>query len=117
MTMQLISTVTVGAGGAASIDFTSIAGTYTDILLVHSLRINDASYGADSVIQFNADTGANYSFRRLAGDGGSASSGSGSNNGLYCLAGVATGTTADANTFGNASVYIPNYAGLSLIHI
>ena len=38
MTYTLISTVTVGAGGAASIDFNSIPGTYTDLLLVVSVR-------------------------------------------------------------------------------
>ena len=37
-TYTLISSVTVGAGGASSIDFTSIPATYTDLLVKFSLR-------------------------------------------------------------------------------
>jgi hypothetical protein len=32
-TMTALSTVTVGAGGAATIDFTSIPQTYTDLIV------------------------------------------------------------------------------------
>jgi hypothetical protein len=35
---SLIETVTVGAGGAASIEWTGIAGTGQDLLVVFSLR-------------------------------------------------------------------------------
>ena len=38
VTHNLISTITVGSGGAASIDFTSIPQTYTDLLVKISLR-------------------------------------------------------------------------------
>jgi len=108
-TFVKIATVTVGSGGAASMDFTSIPSTYTDLLIYHSCRVNDAANAADMNIQFNADTGANYSFRRLTGDGSAAASGSGSSNALFYLAGLGTGTSATANTFGNTMVYIPNY--------
>ena len=37
-TYTLISSVTVGAGGASSIDFTSIPSTYTDLLVKISAR-------------------------------------------------------------------------------
>jgi hypothetical protein len=108
-TFVKIASVTVGAGGTSSIDFSSIPSTYTDLVIYHSCRINDASNAADMNIQFNADTGANYSFRRLTGDGSAAASSSGSSNALFYLAGLGTGTTATANTFGNTMVYIPNY--------
>jgi hypothetical protein len=39
---NLIATTTVGSGGAASIDFTGIPQTYTDLFLVSSLRSNAA---------------------------------------------------------------------------
>ena len=37
-TYTLISSVTVGSGGAASIEFTSIPSTYTDLVLKLSAR-------------------------------------------------------------------------------
>ena len=66
-TYELIASYTVGAGGAASIDFTSIPATYTDLVLKLSSRT--ATGGANDVyIQFNTDsTSANYSERQLQG--------------------------------------------------
>ena len=37
-TFVKIATVTVGSGGAATIDFSSIPSTYTDLCIKHSLR-------------------------------------------------------------------------------
>lgn len=108
MAITKIQTVTVGAGGAASIDFTSIPGTYTDLMVVLSLRVNNASNGTDALVQFNSDsTGANYSWRRFTGNGATASdSGSG-----YRLLGLTNGGAETSNTFGSMSAYIPNYTG------
>lgn len=111
MTLQIykITSVEVGSAGASSIDFTSIPQGYRDLLIVHSSRVNDASISSDIVVQFNGDTGANYSFRRLNANGASVTSDAGSSNALYGIAGVVSGTTATASTFGNVQVYIPNY--------
>lgn len=115
MSLTLISTVTVGSGGAASIDFTSIAGTYTDLIVVWSLRSNRAS-GLDPVkVTFNGAT-TNYSGRTLIGFGSGAGY-SETNIDQYSnplpymnvYGGVAANATA--NTFSNASMVIPNYAG------
>ena len=111
MTMTLISTVTVGSGGAAGIDFTSIPQTYTDLFLFVSGR--SASGGAttaDLLIRVN-DVATSYSERYLLGSGSSASSGSFSGNGDLILKGMCGGSSSTSNTFGNASIYIPNYAG------
>lgn len=107
--MQLIQTVTVGAGGAASIDFTSIPATFTDLVIVTSLR-GSGTDPQDSYIQFNADTGSNYSFRRLYGEG----SGSGQTDGVSGASTAGrvsrvTGTSYTSNTFTNDTIYIPNY--------
>jgi hypothetical protein len=110
MTMTLIETKTLGTD-QSSVSFTSIPQDGTDLLLVHSAKVNDASISADLVIQFNGDTGANYSFRRLNGTGATATSDTGSSNALFFLAGPATGTTATSNTFGTGQMYIPNYTG------
>jgi hypothetical protein len=104
MTMTLIESKTLGAA-AASIEFTSIPQDGTDLVVLLNLRGNDASTVSDSLIQFNGDTGANYAWRRLTGGGDFVGTDSG--NGF--LSGSIPGATATSNTFGNATVYIPNY--------
>jgi hypothetical protein len=103
----LISTQTVGAGGAASIDFSSIPQTYTDLLLVFTLR-DDRSGGAWNSpigLQINGVT-TNRSMRDLSQQQGTVASGTATNEW------VASGDSpsATANTFGNGQIYIPNYA-------
>jgi hypothetical protein len=97
-----IASVTVGAGGASSIDFTSIPSTYTDLLIVSSLR--NTSGGAGAQMKFNATAGTT---RYIEGNGASVSSGT--DTAMY--AGDLTASTNTANTFSSNSVYIPNYAG------
>jgi hypothetical protein len=66
-----IATTTLGSA-QASYSFTSIPSTYTDLVLV----FNGGSTGAavNAVVQFNGDTGSNYSHRQVSGDGTTASS-------------------------------------------
>ena len=110
--IQIGSTVTVGAGGAASIDFTSIPATYTDLLIKLSVRSDQAaSNGQDIYVQFNGDTGSNYSFRRLYGTGSAAASDSASASATAGRVGRATSATSTASTFASNNIYIPNYAG------
>lgn len=107
---QIGSAVTVGAGGASSIDFTSIPNTYTDLVVKISARTNRSGQPNDDIlVQVNGNTSAIYSQRRAVGNGASvfSDSSSGSNVGVS----FATGPTATASTFGNAEIYIPNYAG------
>jgi hypothetical protein len=102
-TYTLISSVTVGSGGAATIDFTSIPSTYTDLLVSTSLRITAASGSTN--ITFNSNT-SNYTNRWLQGDGSSATSGN--NAGRFAEVPNYSGYTA--STFSNSQIYIPNYA-------
>ena len=68
-----IASQTLGSA-AASITFSSIPGTYTDLRLVLT---GATSVGGDAlVLQFNADTATNYSSTILSGYGSSASSSS-----------------------------------------
>jgi hypothetical protein len=101
---NLIGTTTVGSGGAASIDFTGIPQTFTDLMLVTSVR--STSTGLGLIIQYNGVTGS-YTARYLEGDGASASSGTLSIN----RAGNSVSSSYTANVFANNSLYIPNYAG------
>ena len=103
-TFTLIASSTVGAGGAATIDFSSIPSTYTDLQLLVSVR-EETSANAVVSITFNGSS-ANRSTRYLQGNGSAASSGN--TSGLQIISAQPTDT---ANTFGSATIYIPNYAG------
>ena len=106
-----IASVTVGAGGASSIDFTSIPSTYTDLVVKLSGRTayNNIAGSISAYVRFNGDTGSNYSGRRVIGTGSSATSDNSSTTSFISTFLDITAYTA--NTFGNAEYYIPNYAG------
>jgi hypothetical protein len=107
MAMTLVSTVTVGSGGAASIEFTGIAGTGKDLLCLISARTGAASVNGYTEWQVNSDTGNNYVTLVLVGNGATASS---SSSGSYSAGQInTTGNNATASTFGNGSLLISNY--------
>jgi hypothetical protein len=110
-TYTLISSVTVGSGGAANIEFTSIPSTYTDLKLVISHRTNRAVVLDGFYLSINnqplTSTGES---RYVLGDGSSASSGAPAGQ---LQIGASTGANATANTFASSEVYITNYANTS----
>jgi hypothetical protein len=67
---ESIATVTVGAGGAATVDFTSIPATYTH-LQVRFIARSDRSANNEDILftRYNNDTGTNYAYHWLAGNG------------------------------------------------
>lgn len=101
-TYVLIASSTVGSGGAANIEFTSIPSTYTDLLLKVKVRMT-STYDL-FWIRFNGVT-TNLSGRSLQGDGGSPAS--------YIEApyGRVNNNGTTSNTFSSTDIYIPNYAG------
>ena len=68
-TYEPIATQTL-ASSASSVTFSSIPGTYTDLILISSPLVTSNTY--DLCVQFNGDTGSNYSSTFLSGDGTSA---------------------------------------------
>jgi len=107
LTYQAIATTTVGSGGASNIEFTSIPQTFTDLVVLLSGRSTRASTDGDNfTLTLNGST-SNFTWRLLYADGSNAASVSGSNNTNPHL----SAANQTANTFGNAMVYIPNYAG------
>ena len=107
MSEFLISSVTVGSGGASSIDFTSIPSTYTDLMLRVSTRSTDASVRRQLWVKYN-NSSSNYTGRRLYAEDGGVGSDSLSGATGYSF-GVTDGDSATANTYGNAEIYIHNY--------
>ena len=108
-TYRLIETATVGSGGAASIAFTSIPQTYTDLMMVMSIRTNRASVADYAAVSFNSST-SSFSLRLLIGDGSTTSSNSYTTSPDSRIVGQAVGNSSTASVFSNGSLYIPNYA-------
>lgn len=70
-TYEPIATTTLGSA-ASSITFSTIPATYTDLRIAF---VPAGGSGANSVfVQFNSDTGTNYSRTALYGDGATATS-------------------------------------------
>jgi hypothetical protein len=76
-TYEPIATTTLGSA-ASSITFSSISSAYTDLRVV---LVGKSSTGDLTIAyRFNSDTGSNYSYTSLYGNGTSALSNRGSNN-------------------------------------
>jgi len=73
---------------ASSIEFTSISGSYTDLVLVGEGTVSTET---TLYLQFNSDTGSNYSSTYLLGDGSAASSGRWSSQSVIYLYNWKTG--------------------------
>lgn len=70
MTYDSIATTTVSSA-VSDVTFSSISGSYTDLVLIIS-PISTSSSGVDIAFQFNSDTGSNYSLTGMYGNGTSA---------------------------------------------
>jgi len=101
-----IATVTVGSGGAANIEFTSIPATYTDLVMFLSARTDRANYQDYIKLFFNNSTTSRTNITLFANNN-TVSSESNSDMRL----GRADAASSTASTFGNCVLYIPNYAG------
>jgi hypothetical protein len=71
-----IATTTLGST-ASTVTFSSISGSYTDIIAVVSAKVSSSSY--DLSFRLNSDSGTNYSWTTVSGNGSTASSLRGSN--------------------------------------
>jgi hypothetical protein len=106
-TFEPIATTTLGSA-AASVTFSSIPSTYTDLVLVCEgyMATQDGSVVR---IQFNSDTGNNYSSTYVGGNGSTASSSRYTNvPGIYATTGLIGWSTTSSNR-GNTISHIMNY--------
>jgi hypothetical protein len=70
-TYEKIATTTLGST-ATTVTFSSISGAYTDLVVVYN---GTTSSGGSILMRFNGDTGGNYSWTYMFGDGSTAYSG------------------------------------------
>ena len=99
-----IATVSVGSGGAATIAFTSIPATYTDLKLVYSTRDDRTGTQNGVNISLNGST-SNFTNKGMQGDGSSMASFS-----IPRFVAYNSSNTSTANTFANNEIYFSNYA-------
>jgi hypothetical protein len=107
---ESIATVSVGSGGAANVEFTSIPATFTHLQIRGIARSARSGFSDDNMaLQLNSDTGNNYAWHQLSGNGTAASAAADSTiANIRC--GRMTAATAGASTFGVNVIDILDYA-------
>ena len=108
---ESIATVTVGSGGASSIEFTSIPGTYRHLQVRGLIRTSESSAQSNYLIRLNGDTGASYKCHNLRGSGSAVTA---SNFTDPIIGNVtAAGSAASSGVFGAFVIDILDYASAS----
>jgi hypothetical protein len=109
---ESIATTTVGAGGAANVSFTSISSTYTHLQLRYIVRSTQAATETGINVRLNSDTGSNYAWHYLFGDGASVAASAGATQTSLNFVNVA-GANATASSFAVGVLDILDYANTS----
>jgi hypothetical protein len=105
-TYDKIATTTLGSA-QATVTFSSIPGTYTDLILVTNEKQTNTS-NRSSALRFNSDSNSNYSQTGLYGTGSTASSFRTTNATLIYYGYYGYSTTSNFNF--NSIVHINNYS-------
>lgn len=104
-TYDSIASTTLGSN-TTTVTFSSISGSYTDLILVATPAAVDANFNA-LAIRFNSDTGTNYSLTQLNGNGSSASTSRDTDTTkLYVTQSALTSTVGECYSI----VHIMNYS-------
>jgi hypothetical protein len=102
--MKLIESKTLGTA-AASIEFTSIPSTFTDLVILFSCRSSDTGFPVANIEVSINGTSTNESRRLLRGSGSTVESLADTQVNFGHMPTAAN----TSNTFNSTSVYIPNY--------
>jgi hypothetical protein len=103
-------TKTVLTTTQATITFSSIPATYTDLVLQISARSSQATDNQDPLwVRFNSDTANNYSFTNFYAYQGNVVYSDRAGNIGYFQAYSAQTANNPANLFSTIEIYIPNY--------
>lgn len=111
---RLIASNTL-TGSTASVTFSNIPQTYTDLILRASVRTDASAVWGDVATRPTSGTTNDFSWTYLLGNGATASSSktaSGS-DAQFANNYTANGNTATSNSFGSLEMYIPNYTSSS----
>jgi hypothetical protein len=106
ITYTPLATTTLGSN-AASYTFSSISGSYTDLILVSRTSLNGSAVRS-LALRFNSDTGSNYSYTRMFGDGSVGHSDRETNltYGVYAIgSSERTSTITHINNYSNTTTF------------
>lgn len=106
---ESIATYTVGAGGTSAISFTSIPNTFKHLQVRLLSRTDRGDTNDFMTIRFNSDSGTNYSYHSLYGNGSSAGAADTGTSTGTPWSGVTAGGNATASIFGAAVVDVLDY--------
>ena len=95
-----------GNGTTATVTFSSISGSYTDLVIVANVLSTTSQYLR---LRFNGDTGSNYSWTYLGGVGTVADTGRSSNQTNAFVGAPGIGFSSTIPMFSRISIF--NYAG------
>jgi len=109
-TYELIASNTLSSA-AASVTFSSIPATYTDLVLRYSARGAASGTLLNLELIFNGVTSNQYSTTLLYGGLGSTVDTLRDTSRANALRQYITGNSSTANTFNSGEIYIPNYLG------
>ena len=107
-TYTLISS-NVLSSSAASVTFSAIPATFTDLVLRLSTRTDLADTSVNIYTRFNGDTASNYSTTRVANYAGGVDSARSTSQVRFNQAPWSEGTNLTASTFASSEMYIPSY--------
>jgi len=106
-TYEKIATNTVTGSSVADVTFSTISGSYTDIVLIAQIKIESTT--SATVFQLNGDSGSNYSYTVLTGTGSAANS-SRTTNQTYGIVDFNGFPPTAANTFNAVIMSFNNYS-------
>lgn len=104
---ESIATVTVGSGGSSTVTFSSIPSTYKHLQIRAIAKASGSNFNPK--MQFNGDTGSNYSWHYLYGDGSSVTAGAGTTQAFIYNSIIST----NANMYNAFIIDILDYANTS----
>lgn len=94
----------------ATVSFTSIPGSYTDLIVAYTARGTNADNAGSFAVQCNGDTGANYDWGQMINNNGTQTD-SVSSAQTSAVIGMRTGANAAAAQAASGEIVVPNYAG------
>jgi hypothetical protein len=112
MTIKLVSTVTIGVGGASQINFGSIPQDATDLLVQVSGR--GTTTASTATLTFNGVTTTTYSSKWMLGTGSATSAGQESAVSAITCQKLVNPSSYTASTFSSGNIFIANYAGSAI---
>lgn len=107
VTYSQIATTTISGSSTASVTFSSISQTYTDLIVV---KEGSQTGGSNTALRYNSDSGTNYSVTYMYGTGSAAGSARETNNTMIVFdyvptTGQRTMSILQIQNYSNATTY------------